>query len=241
MNEQARQPGDTSDRSAMRQNRPGSDLTGSAASPDEMRLVEALRMGDEAAFMALIEQYHMPLLRLALLYVPDRAQAEEVVQETWIGVLQGIHRFEGRSSLKTWIFRILMNRARTHAQREGRSVPFSSLTDFENEAQDGTADADRFLPADQPGLPGHWVSFPASGEEIPEDHLLSQETRGRIEQAVQALPANQREVITLHDIEGCSSEEIRNLLGISAVNQRVLLHRARTQVRRALEPYLKEE
>jgi RNA polymerase sigma-70 factor (ECF subfamily) len=241
MNEQARQPGDTSNRSAMRRNMPGSDFTGSLASPEEMRLVEALRMGDEAAFMSLIEQYHMPLLRLALLYVPDRALAEEVVQETWIGVLQGIHRFEGRSSLKTWIFHILMNRARTHAQREGRSVPFSSLHDFENEAQDGPGDADRLLPTDQPGVPGHWVSFPTSGEAVPEDHLLSQETRGRIEQAVQALPATQREVITLHDIEGCSSEEIRNLLGISAVNQRVLLHRARTQVRRALEQYLKEE
>ncbi len=241
MNEQARLPGDGSDTSAGQQNTPGSDLPGFVASPEEMRLVEALRMGDEAAFMALIEQYHMPLLRLALLYVPDRAVAEEVVQETWIGVLQGIHRFEGRSSLKTWMFRILMNRARTHAQREGRSVPFSSLTDFEQDAQEGPVDADRFVPADHPRLAGHWVSFPASWDEIPEDHLLSQETRGRIEQAVQALPPNQREVITLHDIEGCSSEEIRNLLGISAVNQRVLLHRARSQVRRALEHYLKEE
>src|SRR6185312_13953227 len=135
MNEQARQPGETSDPSAIQRNMPEPDGPGSSASQDEMLLVEALRRGDEAAFMMLVNMYHMQLLRLALLYVPDRTLAEEGVQDTWIGVLQGIHRFEGRSSLKTWIFRILMNRARTHAQREGRSVPFSSLTDFENDPQ----------------------------------------------------------------------------------------------------------
>ena len=241
MNEQTPQPGNMPERSAMQPNTQGAGFSGSVASSDDWRLVEALRMGDEAAFMALVEQYHMPLLRLALMYVSDRTVAEEVVQDTWIGVLQGIHRFEGRSSLKTWIFRILMNRARTHAQREGRSVPFSSLTDFDSEPVDGPVDADRFIQADQPQQAGHWISFPASWDDVPEDHLLSQETRKRIEQAVQALPTTQREVITLHDIEGCSSEEIRNLLGISAVNQRVLLHRARAQVRRALERYLKEE
>ncbi len=236
MNEQARLPGEMPDAAAM----PKADGSGSMASPEEMLLVEALRNGDEAAFMALVEQYHMPLLRLAMLYLPERALAEEVVQDTWIGVLQGIHRFEGRSSLKTWIFRILMNRARTYAQREGRSVPFSSLADFGAEPQDGQVDADLFVSADHP-LAGNWITPPSRWDDIPEDHLLSQETRGHIEQAVQALPANQRAVITLHDIEGCPSEEIRNLLGISAVNQRVLLHRARAQVRRALERYLKEE
>ena len=240
MNEQARQPGETSDLSAAQRNMPEPDGPGSSASQDEMLLVEALRKGDEAAFMMLVNMYHMPLLRLALLYVSDRTQAEEVVQDTWIGVLQGIHRFEGRSSLKTWIFRILMNRARTYAQREGRSIPFSSLADFDNEAPDGP-DADRFLPADHPQGQGNWISLPTSWEDVPEDHLLSQETRGHIDQAVQALPPSQREVITLHDIEGCSSEEIRDLLGITAVNQRVLLHRARAQVRRSLEHYLKEE
>ncbi len=241
MNEQARQPGNISDASAGQPDMPVSNRPDISASAEDWRLVEALRGGDEAAFMALVEQYHMPLLRLAMLYVPERALAEEVVQDTWIGVLQGIQRFEGRSSLKTWIFRILMNRAKTHAQREGRSIPFSSLADFENESLDGLVDADRFHPADHPRWPGGWVSFPASWDDVPEEHLLSQETRGRIEQAVQALPASQREVITLHDIEGCSSEEVCSLLGISAVNQRVLLHRARAQVRRALEHYLKEE
>jgi RNA polymerase sigma-70 factor (ECF subfamily) len=239
MNEQARQPGEPPDKPAIQQDMP--EPSGASASPDDLRLVEALRNGDEAAFVTLIDQYHMPLLRLALLYVPERALAEEVVQDTWIGVLQGIRRFEGRSSLKTWLFRILMNRARTLAQREGRSVPFSSLADFEGEPLDGLVEADRFLPPDHPQWPGGWVSFPTSWDDLPEDHLLSQETRGRIDQAVQALPPAQREVITLHDIEGCSSEEVCGLLGISAVNQRVLLHRARAQVRRALAHYFKEE
>jgi RNA polymerase sigma-70 factor (ECF subfamily) len=241
MNEQARLPGDMPDAAATQQNMLKADTSGSIASLEEMRLVEALRRGDEAAFMALVEQYHMPLLRLAMLYLPERALAEEVVQDTWIGVLQGIHRFEGRSSLKTWIFRILMNRARTYAQREGRSVPFSSLADFGSDPQDGPVDADLFTPTDPLQAAGGWISPPSRWDDVPEDHLLSQETRGHIEQAVQGLPANQRAVITLHDIEGCPSEEIRNLLGISAVNQRVLLHRARAQVRRALEQYLKEE
>ena len=241
MNEQARLPGDTPDTTATQRNSLKSDVSGSMASPEDMRLVEALRNGDEAAFMALVEHYHMPLLRLAMLYLPERALAEEAVQDTWIGVLQGIHRFEGRSSLKTWIFRILMNRARTYAQREGRSVPFSSLADFGSEPLEGQVDADLFTPADHSQWPGSWISPPSRWEDVPEDHLLSQETRGHIDQAVQALPANQRAVITLHDIEGCPSEEIRSLLGISAVNQRVLLHRARAQVRRALEQYLKEE
>src|SRR5579871_2172306 len=178
MDEQARLPGDTPDAAAAQRNLLKADGSGSTASPEEMRLVEALRNGDEAAFMALVEQYHMPLLRLAMLYLPERALAEEVVQDTWIGVLQGIHRFEGRSSLKTWIFRILMNRARTHAQREGRSVPFSSLADFSSgEAQDGQVDADLFVPTDQPQGAGGWISPPSRWEDVPEDHLLSQETR----------------------------------------------------------------
>jgi RNA polymerase sigma-70 factor (ECF subfamily) len=216
-------------------------VSGPPASPDELRLVEALRRGEDAAFVMLINQYHTPLLRLALLYVSDRTQAEEVVQETWIAVLQGIHRFEARSSLKTWLFRILMNRARTHAQREGRSVPFSALAALDGEQADAEPDADRFFPLDHPQHPGQWVSFPPSWDDVPEDRLVSQETRGRIEQAIQMLPPGQREVITLRDVEGWSSDEVCGLLGISSVNQRVLLHRARAQVRRALERYFKEE
>lgn len=193
------------------------------------------------AFMTVLNRYHTPLLRLARVYVPDQAVAEEVVQETWMGLLQGIGRFEERSSLKTWLFHILMNRAKTRAQREGRSVPFSSLPGADDEQADGSIEADRFLPPDHPQWPGGWKSFPQSWDEIPEERLLSLETRGQIEQAIQALPPAQREVITLRDVEGWTSDEVCDFLGISQANQRVLLHRARTQVRRALEQYLTEE
>jgi len=241
MSEQARQPGEAPKPIVIQQSPAGADFSAPPTSPEDLRLVEALRRGEEAAFVMLINQYHAPLLRLALLYVPDRTLAEEVVQDTWIGVLQGIHRFEARSSLKTWIFHILMNRARTHAQRESRSVPFSSLVDFDAEQTDGQPDADRFYPLDHPTRPGQWISFPPSWDDVPEDRLLSLETRGRIKQAIQMLPPSQREVITLRDIDGWSSDEVCALLSISSANQRVLLHRARAQVRRALERYLKEE
>jgi len=207
------------------------------ASADEQRLVEALRAGDERAFETLIERYHRPLLRLALMYVPSRAIAEEVVQETWLGVLQGLGRFEGRSSLKTWIFRILTNRARTRGQREGRSIPFSAAWSPETDPGDPAVEADRFLPFEQQGA-GHWVSHPRDWDVLPEERLISQETRDQIQQAIDALPGSQREVITLRDVEGWSSEEICNVLGISESNQRVLLHRARSKVRHALEHYL---
>ena len=241
MSEQARPSGEAPNPMVMQQSQADADLSSPAASPEDQRLVEALRRGEEAAFVMLINQYHAPLLRLALLYVPDRTLAEEVVQDTWIGVLQGIGRFEGRSSLKTWIFRILMNRARTLALREGRSVPFSSLAEFDPEQTDGPPDADRFYPLDHPTRPGGWISFPQSWDAVPEDRLLSLETRGRIEQALHMLPPGQREVITLRDIEGWSSDEVCALLSISSANQRVLLHRARAQVRRALERYFQEE
>jgi RNA polymerase sigma-70 factor (ECF subfamily) len=208
---------------------------------DERSLVAALRNGDEMAFITVLNRYHTPLLRLARIYVPDQAVAEEVVQETWMGLLQGIQRFEERSSLKTWLFHILMNRAKTHAQREGRSIPFSSLPGADGEQADAGIEADRFFPLDHPERPGHWVSFPQSWDEIPEERLLSQETRSHIEQAIRTLPPAQREVITLRDVEGWTSDEVCDFLGISQANQRVLLHRARAQVRRALEQYLHEE
>jgi RNA polymerase sigma-70 factor (ECF subfamily) len=204
---------------------------------DEQRLVEALRAGDESAFEMLIERYHAPLLRLALLYVPSRAVAEEVVQETWLGVLQGLARFEGRSSLKTWIFRILTNRARTRGEREGRSISFSSLWPPETDAADPAVEADRFLPPDHE-YAGHWMSRPQNWEALPEERLIGQETRAQIQQAIDALPDSQREVITLRDVEGWSSEEVCNVLEITETNQRVLLHRARSKVRRTLEQYL---
>jgi RNA polymerase sigma-70 factor, ECF subfamily len=209
--------------------------TAHGASPEDLRTVEALRAGDEAAFRDLVERHHASLIRVALMYVRTRAVAEEVVQDTWIGVLRSLPRFEGRSSLRTWIFRILANQARTRARREARSVPFSSLAG----PDDGPAvDPDRFLSGDHPAFAGHWASPPRSWDAVPEEQLLARETRERVLAAIEALPASQRAVISLRDVEGWSSEEVRDLLEISEGNQRVLLHRARSKVRRALEDYL---
>jgi RNA polymerase sigma-70 factor (ECF subfamily) len=217
----------------------GSQSPMGAASAEDLRLVEALRSGNESAFVSLVNMYHSSMLRLAMIFVPSEAVAEEVVQETWMGVLHGLDRFEGRSSLKTWIFRILTNRAKTRAQREGRSVPFSSLPEFSTELHERSIESERFYGTDHQ-FPGTWVSFPQSWEEIPEERILSQETMKRVQEAIDTLPIGQREVITLRDIEGCSSEEACDLLGVSEANQRVLLHRARCKVRRALERYFQE-
>src|SRR2546429_3581753 len=203
---------------------------------EDRALVDALRRGDEAAFMRLVDEYGPALLRVARMYVPTAAVAEEVVQETWIGVLNGIDRFEGRSSLKTWIFRILTNIAKTRGQRERRTVPFSAL-ERPDAVREAAVDADRCLPPDHERWPGHWASRP---EPWPEERLLAAETRAVVERAIDELPPAQRAVISLRDIEGWSSDEARNALGISETNQRVLLHRARSKVRQALEDYLTE-
>ena len=218
----------------------GTNLAGVVASADDLYLIEQLRSGNEAAFVGLIDRYANAMLRLAMVYVTAWAVAEEVVQETWLAVLEGLGRFEGRSSLKTWMFRILTNCAITRAQREGRSIPFSSLSDIDTDQPEPAVDADRFLSADHQ-WPGHWISFPANWEEMPEDRLLSQETRACIDRAIEVLPPNQRVIITLRDIEGWGSEETCTFLGISEVNQRVLLHRARSKVRGVLEKYFEEE
>jgi RNA polymerase sigma-70 factor (ECF subfamily) len=198
-------------------------------------LLEALRGGEESAFELLIATYQASLLRVALLYVPTRTLAEEAVQETWIGVLKGLRRFEGRSSLKTWIFSILMNQAKTIAQREGRYVQIA----WEDESDEPVVAPERFQPADGED-PDHWKAtwLPGNWEAIPEDILLSKETRRYIQQAIDSLPPNQRLVITLRDVEMLSSDEVCNILSISETNQRVLLHRARSKVRQALETYL---
>jgi RNA polymerase sigma-70 factor (ECF subfamily) len=211
-----------------------------SAPADEAQLVEALRRGDEATFVALLERYHGALVRLATVYVGDRVVAEEVAQETWLGVLQGLDRFEARSSLKTWIFHILTNRAKTRAQREGRSVPFSALWDPDTAPAEPAVEPERFLPADHPRWPRHWASRPQSWDDLPEERLLSRETGARLQEAIAALPPSQREVLTLRDVEGWTAGEVCNTLGISETNQRVLLHRARSKVRRALERYLSE-
>jgi RNA polymerase sigma-70 factor (ECF subfamily) len=201
----------------------------------EPELVAALQQGDEAAFAALVDRYHPSLVRLARLYVRDRAVAEEVAQETWLAVLNGIERFEGRSSLKTWLFRILTNRAKTRGQREARSIPFSSVGDGDEPA----VDPDRFRPeGDQ--YPGGWKEAPPPWEGDPEERLLAGEARALILATIEQLPPNQRAVITLRDIEGFDADDVCNVLDVSDTNQRVLLHRARSKVRRALEQYLGE-
>jgi RNA polymerase sigma-70 factor (ECF subfamily) len=203
----------------------------------EAALIDELRCGNEAAFVQLLDRYGNAMLRVAMMYVPSRAVAEEVVQETWLGVFQGIGRFEGRSSLKTWIFRILTNRAKTRGEREGRSVPFSALADAAEKQAEPAVDPATFHPADHEDA-GWWVSYPQNWSAGPERRLLAQETCDQIRTAIAALPANQRTVISLRDIEGWAADEICQVLGISETNQRVLLHRARSKVRARLEQYL---
>jgi RNA polymerase sigma-70 factor (ECF subfamily) len=202
--------------------------------PADQALVDALRDGDEETFRRLVREWHSPLLRVAQIFVPTRAIAEDVVQETWLRVLGALDRFEGRSSLKTWVFRILVNTAKTRAQREGRVLPFSSLHD-PGRVPEASVDAERFRPEDDDRFPGHWSAPPA---DLPEERLLAAETREVIARAIDVLPPGQRAVISLRDVEGWSSDEVRNALDISEVNQRVLLHRARAKVRAALEDYL---
>lgn len=211
-------------------------MTAPVAGPDDAALLAALRRGEESAFVALIERYQGPMVRLARLYVTDTATAEEVVQETWLGALRGLDRFEGRSSLKTWLFHILTNRAKTRAARDGRTIPFSALL-AEAGGDEAAVDPDHFHPLGHPGA-GHWVSRPQSWRELPEDRLLARETRGRLRAAIDALPPLQRAVLTLRDVDGWAADEVCNTLAISETNQRVLLHRARSKIRRALATYL---
>lgn len=221
---------------------PTQGVEAAVTSAEDMALVQALRAGDEAAFASLVERYNGALLRLARMYVHDRAVAEEVVQDTWVGVLNGIDRFEPRASLKTWIFRILMNRARTSAKREGRSIPFSEAWESSSEPDEPGLDPDRFMAAHAPDDPaGWWVSPPKDWGASPERAVLAAETRAYVAEAIAALPPQQREVITLRDVEGWSSSEVRNVLNISEINERVLLHRARSKVRQALERYFTQE
>jgi RNA polymerase sigma-70 factor, ECF subfamily len=202
---------------------------------DDEGLVAALRRGEAEAFATLVDRHSRAMIRVAMAYVPSRAAAEEAVQETWIAVMRGIERFERRSSLRTWIFRILTNVAMRSGSRERRSVPFSALADAEDTGEP-SVDPDRFLPADHERFPGHWALMPARWP-TPEEGLLAGETREVIAAAIADLPVAQRTVIALRDIEGWSSEEVCEALEISAGNQRILLHRARSRVRNAIEAY----
>ena len=197
----------------------------------DTRLVEALRRGDEGVFMELVDRHQASLLKVALTYVGNPATAEEVVQETWVGILEGLARFEGRSSLKTWIFGILLNCIRKRRDRDARG-PAMSPFDDDLFSREPAVDPRRF------GSDRHWSAPPASWAVRPDDRLLSRETLAQVAAAILAFPPNQRAVITLRDVEGLSAMEACNVLSISETNQRVLLHRARSRVRRALEPYM---
>jgi RNA polymerase sigma-70 factor, ECF subfamily len=209
---------------------------GVVASREDLELVERLRAGDELAFMMLVEQHQAAMLRIARMYVSSRAVAEDVVQEAWLGVVKGIERFEGRSSLRTWIYRIVANIAKTRGAAEGRVVPFSALAG--DDETDRGVEPSWFHDA-QSRSPGGWKAIPEDWRGIPEDRLVGNETLRRIGRAIQTLPPLQAEVIRLRDVLGWSADEVRNALDLSETNQRVLLHRARTRVRRELDEYLR--
>jgi RNA polymerase sigma-70 factor, ECF subfamily len=206
---------------------------------DEGVLVEALRRGDEAAFAQLVDELNGPLTRLALAHVPSRAVAEDVVGDTWLGVIRGIDDFEGRSSLRTWIFQILLNNARTRGKREKRALPFSSLRRRDPEGRDEPAVEPSRFDGPRGEYPGHWARPPVEWQ-APEERLATEAARDVLLGAIAKLPERQREVLTLRDMLGYSAEEARNALNLSETNQRVLLHRARSKVRAALERYFEE-
>jgi RNA polymerase sigma-70 factor, ECF subfamily len=208
------------------------------AATSEERLLVRLRAGDDVAFRELVTRHDRAMKRIALTFVRSPSVADEVVQETWLAVIKGLERFEARSSLKTWIFRILTNRAQSRGAREQRTTPFSSLAPSDDE--DGpTVDPDRFLPPGHAAA-GYWSVTPSHFFELPEERLLAAETSALVAAAIEQLPQRQRQVIRLRDVEGWDAEEVCACLKLSQANQRVLLHRARSAVRSRLEEYFTE-
>lgn len=208
-------------------------MPGSAAeSQDDAQLIADLRQRDEDAFARIVDAWSPGMLRVARCHVASHATAEEVVQEAWIGVLQGLDAFEGRSKLKTWAIRIVINIAKSRGRRERRVTPFSSLSLDAGP----TVDPDRFRPQGEP-YAGGWRSFPPSWPPLPESEALSSETHAIIGSAVAALPEAQRIVIALRDLDGYEASEVCDALDLSEGNQRVLLHRARSSVRQKLEDH----
>lgn len=205
---------------------------------DETALLARLRSGDETAFREVVKRHDRAMRRVALSFVPTASIADEVAQETWLAVIRGLDRFEGRCSLKTWIFRILVNRAQSRGAREFRVTPVSSLVDADHDTG-GTVDPERFLPHGS-AFDGYWAVSPTRFFQLPEEQLLAQETVELVAQAIDTLPARQRQVIQLRDVEGWDAAEVCESLGLSAANQRVLLHRARAAVRVALEAHFSE-
>ena len=190
-----------------------------------------MRAGDEAVFAEMVDRYHGSLVRVAMRYVPSRAVAEEVAQDTWIGVIEGIDRFEGRSTLKTWLYKILIYRARARGERERRTTPMSAFGDDESAPSVPT---ERFRGSDALWA-GHWATPPRRWDGDAEERLLAGETRALIDAAIAQLPPAQRDVIVLRDLSSFSSAEVCDLLDVTEANERVLLHRARSKVRAALE------
>jgi RNA polymerase sigma-70 factor (ECF subfamily) len=206
-----------------------------ASASQEDELLARLRAGDERAFESLVASYHGTMIAVARTYVKTRDVAEEVVQEAWLGVLRGLDRFEGRSSLRTWILRILVNTAITRGEREARSVPFSSVAPANEE--EPAVDPERFRPPGE-AFAGHWHSYPGDWRLLPEQSLQGRETIEVVKRAIEELPGLQRPVIAMRDVAGCSADEVCDALDLSPGNQRVLLHRARSYVRAALERHL---
>jgi RNA polymerase sigma-70 factor (ECF subfamily) len=197
---------------------------------DDDTVISALRRGDEGVFVELVQGWGGVMLRVAMGHLGNRASAEEIVQEAWLTVLRTLDRFERRSSLRTWVIGIVVNLARSRARVERRSVPFPA------DAAGPSVDPARFLTTEHPRWPHHWAIEPRPWP-TPEDALLAGETRQVILDAMAALPPAQREVLALRDLEGLSAGEVCNVLGLSDTNQRVLLHRARSRVRAAIERY----
>ncbi len=198
--------------------------------PEEQGLIRRILDGEESAFAELVEQYNGSMIRLAMAFVPSQAVAHEVVQEAWMGVLTGLDSFEGRSTLKTWIFRILTNRAKTRGTREARTVPFSAL---------GRGDEDAPIEAERFTSKGRWATPPSPwAVSTPEALLQQKEAMQVLTASIEQLPPNQRAVVAMRDIDGWESADVCNVLEISETNQRVLLHRGRTRLRRALEKHL---
>jgi RNA polymerase sigma-70 factor (ECF subfamily) len=212
---------------------------GRPASPEDLRMAERLRAGDEPAFQDLVDRYHGSMIRVALAHVSDRSVAEEVVQDVWMAVLEGLDRFEGRSSLKTWIFSILSNKAKTRGVRESRSVPASSLVREDEEADEPAVDPSRWRQSGH--WKDYWAEYPQPWDEgTPEKVLLDKEGAALLEQAIVALPPRLKQIIILRDVEGLEAEEVCAILAVSDANQRVLLHRARARVRTMLEGYMEK-
>jgi RNA polymerase sigma-70 factor (ECF subfamily) len=198
---------------------------------DDAALLAALRAGDEGAFERLVDRYHAMLVRVARQYVSTDEIAQDVAQEAWLGLLQGLDSFEGRSSLRTYLFRIVMNLARTRGVREARSAPFSSLA--RDDESGPVVDPERFVRAPTPGA-GSWLSPIRPWSASPEQIALDAELAAKLADAIAQLPETQRRVVTLRDVEGFDAAEVGDLLGLTDGNQRVILHRARTKLREAL-------